>query len=342
MNSFFECSASPAIRRIHALVITPMLAMCLFLSAETTGLCHEIDPRSGASLSPVIPADERAPRNHSNSAPEQSVPPSDIVLDIERIPSIDLQRLRAKKLRILEHTVQKGENYWSISRDYRIDVKTLLGANPSMDFTAMNGQILLILERKGVLHAVAHGEKLGSIAQSYGTTVKRLKEENRIPWWRDLREGEVLFVADVDPIRMNNRWKRYYESRGIFGAPFASWGKGWSSLYGIRNDPLTGEKRMHRGMDFKAAYGTDVFASATGRVVFAGVSGGYGKLVQIRHNNVYTTYYGHLSAIYVKNGQKVRRGQRIGKVGTTGRVTGPHLHFEIRRNGVTIDPLPLI
>jgi murein DD-endopeptidase MepM/ murein hydrolase activator NlpD len=169
-----------------------------------------------------------------------------------------------------------------------------------------------------------------------------LKENNSLSWWHGLREGDVLFLPNTKPVRMNDQWREYFSKRGVFGMPFASWGRGWSSRYGKRSDPLTGEKRMHKGMDFKAKYGVDVFASASGVVLFAGVSGGYGNLVQLRHANGYTTYYGHLSAILVKQGQKVRRGTRIGKVGTSGRVTGPHLHFEIRKNGKPVNPLPLI
>jgi murein DD-endopeptidase MepM/ murein hydrolase activator NlpD len=95
-------------------------------------------------------------------------------------------------------------------------------------------------------------------------------------------------------------------------------------------------------MDFRAKYGEAVYAAASGRVIFAGVSGGYGNLIQVKHSNGYITFYGHLSKIYVKQGQKVRRGVLIGRVGATGRVTGPHLHFEIRKNGKAINPLPLI
>ena len=257
-------------------------------------------------------------------------------------PAIDPKRLLAKNLKVVDHEVELGENYWTVAKDFNIDVPTVFGANPDMDFVAHIHQHLLVPNRKGALHAVAKGETLKSIADAYKAKVEDLKKENSISWWHGIREGDVLFVADVKPVRMNDKWRAYFGSRGFFGMPFASWGRGWSSKFGKRVDPITGLQGRHPGVDFRAKFGVDVFASATGRVIFAGVAGGYGNLVQIRHNKEYISYYGHLSKILVKQGQHVHRGQIVGKVGATGRVTGPHLHFEIRRYGKPIDPLPLM
>ncbi len=101
---------------------------------------------------------------------------------------------------------------------------------------------------------------------------------------------------------------------------------------------------MHRGIDFQAGYGEKVFASAPGKVIFSGVSEGYGNLIQISHGNGYVTFYGSLSKINVKLDQNVRRGEMIGLVGATGpeKKAGPHLHFEIHKNGKAVNPLPLI
>ncbi len=256
--------------------------------------------------------------------------------------ALDLGRLRASDLKVSRHQVRIGENYWSIARDYKVNVRTLLGANPDMPFTASVDQTLLVPSKDGVLHPVDAGENFRFVAELYGVDEDVLKKANPVSWWKPLRTGDVLFVPEAKPLRMSDQWKDYFSKRGMFGVPFSEWGKGWTSRYGLRSDPITGEQRMHRGMDFKAKYGAEVFASAGGRVTFSGVSGGYGNLIILAHGNGYTSYYGHLSRIEVKVGQKVRRGQRIGRVGTSGRVTGPHLHFEIRKNGRTVDPLPLI
>ncbi len=269
------------------------------------------------------------------SAPE-SVPAA------EGVGPIDLKRLRAKNLKVTVHKVELGENYWSIATDNNITINTLIGANPNMPFKTSVNQPLNILSRLGVLHTVERGEKLPQIAVLYKVDEKILKDENGITWWKGIKEGDVLFVPGVKAVRMVKEWRDYFGKRGFFGIPFAGWGKGWTSGFGYRTDPITGETKLHKGMDFKAKWGESVYAAASGKVIFAGVSGGYGNLIQIRHTNGYITFYGHLSKILTKQGHKVRRGELIGKVGATGRVTGPHLHFEIRKNGVAINPLPLI
>lgn len=115
----------------------------------------------------------------------------------------------------------------------------------------------------------------------------------------------------------------------------ASW---ISSRYGRRLNPVTGVWAMHRGVDLAAPYGTPVFATSDGTVAKAGWLGGYGIMVVLRHGAGIETRYGHLSAVSVRPGTQVRQGQLVGYVGSTGRSTGPHLHYEIRRGGNAIDP----
>ncbi len=108
-----------------------------------------------------------------------------------------------------------------------------------------------------------------------------------------------------------------------------------------RYHPILKTRRPHRGTDFGAASGTPVRATADGTVVFAGTSGGYGRLIRIRHSNGYETRYAHLSgyAKGIRSGVKVQQGQQIGFVGATGLATAPHLHYELHRNGAAIDPM---
>ena len=103
-----------------------------------------------------------------------------------------------------------------------------------------------------------------------------------------------------------------------------------SSGYGYRRDPIYGTTKFHAGLDFAAQMGTPVFATADGVVTDAGRRGGYGNCIDISHGYNYTTRYGHLSQILVEPGKQVKRGELIGKVGSTGKSTGPHLHYEVR------------
>ena len=112
-----------------------------------------------------------------------------------------------------------------------------------------------------------------------------------------------------------------------------------TSPFGMRTDPVTGRYALHSGVDIGVDYGTPIRAAADGLIIFAGWYGGYGNLITIDNGDGYSTLYAHCSAMYVSLNQRVQRGQVIGAVGATGYATGPHLHFEIRKNGVPFDPL---
>jgi len=109
--------------------------------------------------------------------------------------------------------------------------------------------------------------------------------------------------------------------------------------FGYRTDPFTGKKTFHEGLDISASSGTPIKASASGVVEFAGKKGGYGNCVIINHGNGIKTLYAHASKLLVEEGRKVQKGDVIAKVGSTGRSTGPHLHFEVLVGGTPVDPL---
>jgi murein DD-endopeptidase MepM/ murein hydrolase activator NlpD len=115
--------------------------------------------------------------------------------------------------------------------------------------------------------------------------------------------------------------------------------KGWtSSYYGKRTDPFTGKLAMHKGMDFAGKEGSEIIAVASGVVTWAGERYGYGQLVEINHGNGYTTRYGHNAKLMVEVGDSVERGQTISLMGSTGRSTGPHVHFEVLKNDRQVNP----
>ena len=126
-----------------------------------------------------------------------------------------------------------------------------------------------------------------------------------------------------------------YERRGFFGMPVDGH---VTSSFGMRMHPLLGTLRMHKGIDIGAPYGSPIYAAMDGTVAFAGRSGGYGNFVRLNHAGGVESAYGHMSRIAVSPGMRVARGQVIGFVGSTGRSTGPHLHWEVMRRGQAVDP----
>ncbi|WP_274629560.1 M23 family metallopeptidase [Arvimicrobium flavum] len=119
-------------------------------------------------------------------------------------------------------------------------------------------------------------------------------------------------------------------------------GRSVTSTFGPRRDPLLGTMALHSGMDFRSSVGSSVHATGAGKVIHAGWNGGYGKMVEIDHGDGLVTRYAHMSAVTVRVGQNVNAGDEVGASGNSGRSTGPHLHYEVRRNGEALNPLPFI
>lgn len=134
--------------------------------------------------------------------------------------------------------------------------------------------------------------------------------------------------------------RRLEQKSSLSGRPITD---GWmSSRYGYRTDPFSGKLAMHEGMDFAGKEGSDVVATASGVVTHADERWGYGKLVEINHGDGFTTRYGHAKEITVESGDIVKPGQVVARMGNSGRSTGPHVHYEVRKDGEPVDPRPYI
>ncbi len=155
-----------------------------------------------------------------------------------------------------------------------------------------------------------------------------------------LPESALNFEMRLDQLMAERAVVAVFE-RGLDRTPIRTPAKGasLSSGFGARVDPFLGRPAFHSGLDFDVDYGQPVKATAEGRVVSAGWSGGYGNMVEIDHGGGLTTRYGHMSAILVQPGDRVQIGSVVGRVGSTGRSTGPHLHYETRVDGVAVNPL---
>jgi murein DD-endopeptidase MepM/ murein hydrolase activator NlpD len=136
----------------------------------------------------------------------------------------------------------------------------------------------------------------------------------------------------------------FQDQKSLLASTPSLWpARGWvTSDFGQRLDPYTADRVMHQGLDIAAPHGKEVFSPSDGTVVFAGLEGGYGNVIVIDHGYGIKTRYGHLAKILVKPGEKVKRGAKIAAVGNTGRSTGPHLHYEVRVNGIPQNPRKFI
>jgi murein DD-endopeptidase MepM/ murein hydrolase activator NlpD len=136
----------------------------------------------------------------------------------------------------------------------------------------------------------------------------------------------------------------FQDQKSLLASTPSIWpARGWvTSDFGSRLDPYTADRVMHQGLDIAAPHGKEVYSPSDGTVVFAGLEGGYGNVIVIDHGYGIKTRYGHLAKILVKPGEKVKRGALIAAVGNTGRSTGPHLHYEVRVNGIPQNPRKFI
>jgi murein DD-endopeptidase MepM/ murein hydrolase activator NlpD len=161
-----------------------------------------------------------------------------------------------------------------------------------------------------------------------------------------------LLIAEVDTNAVREKFTKIdkelstingYLNRIIYNISYTPLGLPFpgaiTSSFGHRENPFGGaDVETHKGLDIKGPYGAEVKAMAKGEVQFAGTRGGYGNCIILKHGNGFETLYGHLSKILVHPGQKIEIGDQIGNIGSTGRSTGPHLHYEVHRNGQKINP----
>ncbi|MFW6139173.1 MAG: M23 family metallopeptidase, partial [Spirochaetota bacterium] len=184
------------------------------------------------------------------------------------------------------------------------------------------------------LNRVKKGDSLFSISRKYDANVNKVADINDLPSSL-ITVGQRIFI----PGASLTAWQRAEAIGNIFENP--TQGR-IASRMGFRKDPFTRRIAYHAGVDIANTVGTRVCAAQFGRVIFTGYKGDYGKAVVIAHPQEYTTLYAPLDKITVRRGQSVSRGETIGRMGNTGRSTGPHLHFEVHQHNKLIDPLKMV
>jgi len=246
---------------------------------------------------------------------------------------------------IQKYKVASGDSLGSIATKFNLNVNTLLWANKLTARTLIKpGQELMIPPTNGVIHLVKRGDTLAKIAKAYSASTEEIKEFNNINSDKYLVVGETIMVPGgriiYTPAPRVAAPTRYAEN--IPNLPAATGGKMYwpSSCYRISQ---YFRNWRHTGVDIACPYGTSIRAAESGvvnRVQYGRT--GYGYNIIIAHGGGKQTLYGHLSRIDVEPGQSVEKGEVIGLEGSTGRSTGPHLHFEVRINGSRVNPLNYI
>jgi murein DD-endopeptidase MepM/ murein hydrolase activator NlpD len=244
---------------------------------------------------------------------------------------------KAAGLEIAEHTIQQKENFWKVAKEYGVDIDTIVGANPGLEkLSAARGQAIRVPNMRGVIHKTGEQEDLRMIAVLYSIPAEKIASLNNLEEKHILASGLNLFIPRAKPQKLSEELTASYSLRGLFGSPLP--GRITSGM-GMRKHPVGGYRGRHTGVDLSAREGTSIAAAAEGTVLQTGEGDYIGKFVILSHKDSYTTIYGHCSQILTTPGKVVKKGQIIAKSGQTGRVTGPHLHFEIRKKGVPQNPL---
>lgn len=245
------------------------------------------------------------------------------------------------------HELAPGESVSAVMARYGLTLEALVGANPeisSLDRLPA-GLELLIPPAEGMVITLAEGQSVLDIVRIYGLSPTALARANAIDGPKALQPEGMLFLPGVEPVAALERLERARareaeELARVEEARFV-----WpvhgrlTSHFGRRNLGM-GTSSFHAAIDIAAPYGTPVVAARSGTVTFAGWSNrGYGYLVTVRHADGSESWYAHHSELLVREGQEVAQGEAVGRIGSTGISTGPHLHFEIHEGGKPIDPL---
>ena len=233
-----------------------------------------------------------------------------------------------RRIGVAEYTVQPGDSLSFIARDYGVSIESIMWANGLRDSNSIReGNILKIPPVSGVIHTVKNGDTISAIAKKYGVEPDVIVAYNDLPQNGKLQIGDELIIPDgkikgsVGAVAKRTPAFSYLPDLGdYFTHPTGGLGRITQWLHG-RN-----------GIDIASAYGTPIYAAAAGTVVAAranGWNGGFGLYVKLSHPNGIDTLYSHLSKVLVIDGQTVQKGQQIGNMGSSGRSTGIHLHFEV-------------
>jgi len=237
------------------------------------------------------------------------------------------------------YRVKKGDMIGVIAEQNNVTQDTLISVNNIRATRLIQvGQYLKIPSMPGILYTVKKdGETPITIAEKYGVDPVKCAFANNLEDKESLKSGSTLFIPDAEM-----DWVTRQEINGdLFYIPLRARYR-LTSYFGWRSSPFTSRRQFHGGIDMACPTGTPIYAALAGKVTSVGYSNVYGNYVIITHHSGYKTLYGHMSRIIATRGQYVTTNSMIGRVGSTGASTGPHLHFTVYKNGKMVNPLNLL
>jgi murein DD-endopeptidase MepM/ murein hydrolase activator NlpD len=236
----------------------------------------------------------------------------------------------AENLTIYQYTTRQGDDLLSIAARCNIPYSALASLNRLSRISLEAGTLILLPSCPGIYTPETPESDLEKLIGA-----ARIGEQESVELIIRAAGTQHTFFffpgADYTPTE-----RAYFLNSGFFRFPLQSYRI--TSSYGVRENPVTGNVGLHRGIDLAAPEGTEVFAAADGTVIEIGDDPVYGIYIIVSHNDRWTSLYGHLQRVETVLRQNIKSGNLIGRVGTTGQSTGPHLHFELRQDGRALDP----
>jgi murein DD-endopeptidase MepM/ murein hydrolase activator NlpD len=278
---------------------------------------------------------EKSMGGRESAAAESGVFTEDVSLELEESLAEPEEFSRPHLLINSAYTVASGDNLSEIGKRFGLDTGTLVSVN-SIKYSRSipAGMVLKIPNQDGIVYKVKKGDTLQSITQREKVDPQAVMVVNEL-FSDQINENLSLFLPGG-----KMQWEDLQEINGdLFLWPVRGY---ISSYYGYRRSPFTGRRSFHGGLDIAAPMHTPIRAAMAGRVTAADYDAIFGNFVVVTHQNGYRTLYGHMSEIQTRPGAYVDAGERIGSVGSTGQSTGPHVHFTVYKNSVTINPRNVI
>ena len=280
-------------------------------------------------------------------------------------------REKLEPIKVKSYVVAQGDSLWSIANSQNVELDTLVGSNTFKTSARLRpGAILRIPNQEGIFYVLKKGESIEAVSRRYGVSMSKIRQVNAELNVASLKSGDEVFlpgarpeglvekhepvkVAETKKTTSSKTTKTAAKSSTKADKPSGSevavrkakGGFRWpimgriNSPFGWRQHPITKRKDFHTGIDIKAERNDPIKAAGSGKVIYSGWMGGYGKVLVIEHSNGQSTLYAHCSTLLAGKGASVSSGQLVAKIGTTGRSTGPHLHFEVRNGNSPVNPI---